>query len=75
MALTFVGGIVYVLHETRAQAYDRVGVPLRRWVHQIKTRAKAIGFMPKVKLMLTFAQVIACVESTYSVGLPDTWFQ
>jgi hypothetical protein len=66
---------LFWLHEQRAPKYQRFAGPLRRWVHKAKSFSKAVGFLPKAKLGLAFLQVIAAVDDTYAVGLPDSWYE
>ena len=71
--LLFISGALYLLHGTRAPEFDPVALPLRRLVHNTKTVARQIGAVPKLKIALTFCQVIATLDSTYDIGLPDSW--
>ena len=68
-------GALYALHEARSRKWDALSVPFRKLVHRIKTFSRAIGLVPKGKLALTFCQVIAAIDSTYSIGLPENWFR
>jgi len=42
--------------------------------HQIEELSHAVGLIPKIKVSLTFMQVIAALDTTYHVGLPETWY-
>ena len=70
-----VAGGLYFIHEQQSPRYDRFAVPLRLWVNKAKVNARKLGLVAKLKLALTFAQIIAALESTYTIGLPDSWFQ
>jgi len=69
-----VGGLTF-LHQQHGPKYDRYGAPLRRWVHAVKARAQSVGIVGKLKSFLAFAQVAASIQNTYSVVLPDFWYQ
>ncbi|KAL1524680.1 hypothetical protein AB1Y20_019566 [Prymnesium parvum] len=68
-------GLLYCLHEQTNPKYVRVSAPLRKLVHEAKSYMKDVGLVPKLKLFLTFVQVLATLEVTYSIGLPPTWFR
>ena len=67
-------GLLYFLHEQESREYDRCSVPLRRAVHTIQMFASSIGLVAKLKVVLNFAQVIATLDGTYAIGLPEAWF-
>jgi len=48
-------------------------VPLRRLVFKVKEFSRKIGLLTKLKLGLVFAQVVAALERTYGIDLPDSW--
>jgi len=63
------------IHEQHSPSFDFIAVPLRLYVHQVKTYITQTGGVTKLKLTLAFVQVIAALESTYAVGLPESWFR
>ena len=65
-------GALFLVHEGNE---GQAGRRLRYIVHYGKLYARHIGIVPKIKLALTFTQVIAALESTYDIGLPDSWFR
>jgi len=67
--------ILFFLHEQTSRKYARVSVPLRKLVHYVKSFSMSVGLLAKVKLMLTFAQVIAALDKTYDIGMPPVWFK
>ncbi|KAL3921676.1 MAG: hypothetical protein SGPRY_004821, partial [Prymnesium sp.] len=48
---------------------------LLHWVHALKQHATRIGLTMKLKVLLTFAQIVATLDSTYNIGLPSVWFE
>ena len=46
---------------------------LRRWIYAARMLWISVGVVPKLKLFLAFSQVVATLDRTYSVGLPETW--
>eukprot|EP00966_Prymnesium_polylepis_P212272 4917133-Prymnesium_polylepis.1 len=70
LVLLTCGGLLYFLHEQHAENFDFVGVPLRSCVHHTRMGLRESGVMAKVKLALTFVQVIAALDSTYAIGGP-----
>ncbi|KAL1499616.1 hypothetical protein AB1Y20_011815 [Prymnesium parvum] len=48
---------------------------VRRVMHRWLSFGRSIGAVMKIKIFLTFAQVIASLDKTYAIGLPDVWFQ
>jgi len=73
-ATVLVVAALFWLHEQRAPKYDRYAVPWRRCVHHVKAFVKVVGLVPKAKVAITFMQVIAALDSTFAIGLPDQWF-
>lgn len=69
-AFLIIGGFVYFLHEQHAERFDFIGVPLRWLVHHTRMWVRESGVMAKLKLALTFVQVIAALDSTYAIGTP-----
>jgi hypothetical protein len=67
--------LLKALHDGRCQRMDVVAGMLRRWVHHISAFGHAIGALSKAKLALTFMQVVAALDSTFAIGLPDAWFE
>lgn len=67
--------VLFALHEHRGRRWARCTVSLRRWVHLSKRIIHSVGVVSKIKMALTFAQVVATFDSTYAVGLPDVWFR
>ncbi|KAL1503142.1 hypothetical protein AB1Y20_011204 [Prymnesium parvum] len=74
VASVFVGTLFF-LHAQQHPKYDRFSVPLRKLVHYTLTWLKSLGLVPKLKLALSFAQIVAALDNTYAVGMPDSWFQ
>lgn len=66
---------IFVLHESRGKRLGRYGAQLRRWDRRRKHIEEAIGVVPKLKIAISFAQVISALESTYGIGLPASWFR
>jgi len=64
-----------MLHERRSRKYERFSAPLRRWWHATKSHCQAIGLIAKLKSVLAFVQVLATLENTYSIGLPESWMR
>jgi len=67
-------GTAYWLHDRKEEKYDVLAVPLRQYVHRFKQYQSRVGLVPKCKIFLTFCQVVAALDDTYNIGLPDTWF-
>eukprot|EP00966_Prymnesium_polylepis_P159837 3694233-Prymnesium_polylepis.1 len=75
VAIAIVAGALYMLHERRSRKYERFSAPLRRWWHATKSHCQAIGLIAKLKSVLAFVQVLATLENTYSIGLPESWMR
>ena len=75
LGVLIVAAIVYFVHGQHAPKYDLVAVPLRRLVHDMKSLSERCGFIAKLKLAVAFTQVIASMDSTYNVGMPEMWFR
>jgi len=73
VVVVFGGGLLYFLHEQQASKFDVISIPLRRWVHKAKESARDIGLISKIKIFLTFAQVISTLDRTYSLQMPESW--
>ncbi|KAL3919823.1 MAG: hypothetical protein SGPRY_005489 [Prymnesium sp.] len=66
---------LYVLHEQTGEMLAFFSVPLRRRTLGLKEFVKRLGLVSKLKLALTFAQVIAALEGTYAVWMSPSWFE
>jgi hypothetical protein len=66
---------LYWLHEQHAPKYDAVSVPLRRCVHKANEWERTIGLVCKFKVAVTFSQVIACLDTTYDLEMPSSWYE
>ena len=67
------GCLLYWLHEQDGKRFEKCSLPLRRWVHAIRTISRSIGMLAKIKTFLTFTQVVSTLERTYAIGLPESW--
>ena len=72
VALLLIPITLHGLHEQRGSRCERFAF-LRQLVHRAKEFSHSVGLIAKLKLMLTFCQVIANLGSTYSIMLPDSW--
>ena len=66
---------LYVLQHQEARGGGWRFGRLRRALHSCKRLIVNTGMIPKVKSFLAFAQVVASLETTYSIGLPPMWFR
>jgi len=73
VSVLLLAGVLFFLHEQRSPKFDKCSVPLRRLVHHAKVAGRSIGLIAKFKIFLCFAQVVATLERTYSIGLPEAW--
>ena len=68
-------GGVWWLHETPNQKLAWAAAPLRRITHYVKAKMRSLGFVVKLKVAITFCQVVATMDRTYDVQLPPYWYQ
>ena len=68
--------VTFWLHEQRgASKLACLSIRLRRLTHHVQAKLRSIGLVVKLKLAITFCQIIAALDTTYAIGLPDTWFE
>jgi hypothetical protein len=48
---------------------------VRRFMHWTTVWARNVGLISKLKIGVSFAQIIAMLDSTYAIGLPESWFR
>ena len=75
VAIVIAISALYAVHETNDHRLERFSIPLRQWMFHAKAFAHSIGLLCKLKVALAGMQVIATLDSTYSIGLPDSWFE
>ena len=75
VAIVLTTSALYAVHETNDTRLERFTIPLRHWVFHAKAFAHSIGLLCKLTVALAGMQVIATLDSTYSIGLPDSWFE
>ncbi|KAL1512046.1 hypothetical protein AB1Y20_005320 [Prymnesium parvum] len=76
LLLFILSGTLYFVHEqTWSDRLAHYSASFRQRVHASREFVVTVGLIPKIKLALTFTQVISALEGTYSVGLPDSWFE
>jgi len=68
-------GIFIFVYQQHSPKLWWISVPLRVGMHRAQILMSKFGLVPKVKLLLSFAQVVASLDSTYNVGLPESWFE
>ena len=62
-----VASALFLFHEVESPRWDTVGVPFRQWVHFGREHASRFGVMAKLKLALSFCQVIAALDRRTAV--------
>ncbi|KAL1525500.1 hypothetical protein AB1Y20_020356 [Prymnesium parvum] len=55
--------------------FDGAACRAARAAHHARAFAAGVGLVPKLKLGLAFLQVLAVLDSTYAIRLPDAWFR
>eukprot|EP00966_Prymnesium_polylepis_P035434 822933-Prymnesium_polylepis.1 len=67
-------GALHTVHERRLPGFVWLAEPLRRWVHTGRAFSSSVGLIPKAKVAMTFVQVVAVLDSTYAITLPQSWY-
>ena len=75
IVLFIIAGIVFFIHEKQFKRCRKLSQKLRRIVKRMSVLSVSAGLVPKTKIALAFTQVIAALESTYAIGMPDMWFE
>jgi len=75
VALVFAAGLFYYLLSVRAYKQDQFSLCVRRSIRQLKAYNEKVGVVMKLKIAMAFAQVVAALDSTYSIGMPRSWFE
>jgi len=78
VTLPLLGVLAFLLwlhHQPHSERFGAHSKKLRRITHHFLQFFGSIGVIAKFKLTLSFMQVIAALDRTYQVGLPDSWFQ
>ena len=63
------------LHQNWLPQLPELSLKVQLLVFNAKEWIEIASFLPKLKIGLAFAQVVATLERTYDIGLPDSWFQ
>ncbi|KAL1499218.1 hypothetical protein AB1Y20_013725 [Prymnesium parvum] len=73
-ASLILGWLCFLLNTTNKR-WQPVARTLRRTYHHAKKNVLSSGVVTKMKVALTFMQIVAALDSTYTIGMPDSWFQ